>query len=318
VEIRIPAKPDIKEQPDKGEDLRKFAVVPFNAIKDKRIKHHALRVLAAICAHSNRAGVSYAGQRTLARFLNTSQSTVSNSMRSLKETGYIRVIGKSVQGLRGETLQVMYAPDMTIEDAVAIASAKTSEDLRPPEQREQELAEMIADNEKQWTEQELRENKERLAKMLLQAYQTPTDNPRMYEPVAGDTLAVKKAKQEIRARMRQIRKQELADNHDRENRSKHKYLCSDIENRSLDSGKTDCDAVKVSEQRTAMSYMAIVEFLNNELFEQVKTESDMQGCAWLAEIGITEEILASYVRSYPSDSAYALAKRVIARGGAGC
>jgi DNA-binding MarR family transcriptional regulator len=312
MEIRIPAKPEIKEQPDKGEDLRKFAVVPFNAIKDKRIKHHALRVLAAICAHSNRAGVSYAGQRTLARFLNTSQSTVSNSMRSLKETGYIRVIGKSVQGLRGETLQVMYSPDMTIEDAVAIASAKTDEDLRPPEQREQELAEMIADNEKQWTEQELRENKERLAKMLLQAYQTPQDKPRMYEPVAGDTLAVKKAKQEIRARMRQIRKQELADNHDHENRSKHNYLCSDVENRSLDSGKRDRDAVKVSEQRDHMTYEAIVKFLNDELFEQVKTESDLQGCAWLSDIRVTRDTLQRYITAYPSDTAYQIAKRVIA------
>lgn len=320
MEIRLPSKPEIEQKPDKGEDLRKFAVLPFHAIWDRRMNPFAFRVLAAIASYSNRAGVSYVSQGTLAKQLKTTQPRISNAVTKLKACGWLKEIGKPVQGLRGATVQIMYAPDMTVEDAVAIASAKTNEDLRPPDQKEQELAEMMADNEKEWTEQELRDNKERLAKMLLDAYKTPHDKPKLYEPVKGDTQAVKKIKEEIRSRMRQIRKQEYADKgvipKKEYNQSTYSlYAKTDM---SGDAEKDMPMSETVCEQREPMTYKAIVDFVNDQLFEGVKTESDMQGCAWIAEIGITEDMLASYVRSYPGDTAYALAKRVIAKGGAGC
>ena len=320
MEIRLPAKPEIEQKADKGEDLRKFAVLPFGAIWDRRMNPFAFRVLAAVASYSNRAGVSYVSQGTLAKQLTTTQPRISKAISKLKACGWLKEIGKPVQGLRGATVQIMYAPDMTVEDAVAIASAKTDEDLRPPDQKEEELAQMMADDEKEWTEEELRANKERLAKMLLQAYKTPNDKPRLYEPVKGDTVAVKRIKEEIRSRMRQIRKQEYADKGVMPEREyKHNtnslYAKTDMSGNAktgMPISKQECD------QREPMTYKAIVDFLNNELFNGVKTESDMQGCAWLAEIGITEDILASYVSKYSSDSAYAIAKRVIERGGTAC
>lgn len=313
MEIRVPAKPEIEKKQDKGEDLRKYAVVPFGAVSDRSINPFSFRVLAALAGYANRAGVTYVGQRELARLLKTTQPRICNALTALKRAGWIKQIGKPVQGIRGATLQVMYAPDMTVQDAVAIASAKTDEDLRPPEQREQELAEMIADNEKEWTAAELAANKERLAKMLIEAFNTPKDSTKAYTESKNDSIAVKKIKQEIRSRMRQIRKQEYDDNEAiSKTEYNHNNICLDTQNSIVDMPETDITLSNaVYEQRDALTYQGIVEIVSNELMNGVKTESDMQGCAWLAEIGCTADMLNLYITRHPGDTAYDIAKRII-------
>ena len=316
MEIRLPEKPKIEQKPDKGEDLRKFAVLPFGAIFDRSINPFSLRVLAALASYANRAGVCYVSQYKLAKDLKTTQSRISKAMSAVKAAGWIKEIGKPVQGIRGATVQILFAPDMDIKDAVAVASAKTNEDLRPPEQKEQELAEMIADNEKQWTEEELRENKERLAKMLLTAFKTPKDSERSYQPVKGDTQAVKKVKQEIRSRMRQLRKQQYEEMESPTpmpigytNIKDSLYVKKDI---TPMPEKILPMSERVSDQRQGMTYEAIVNYLKQNLFNGVKSEDDLQGCAWLSDLNVTVEQLERYLIAYPSDTAYQLCKRVIA------
>jgi len=195
--------------------------------------------------------------------------------------------------LRGGTLRIIYDPTITTEDAIAIAGSEQDEDLRSEDMKEQQAAEMIA-NER-WTESELKANKERLSKMLIKTFGTVQDKPRMYNPVQGDTLAVKQAKQAIRARMRQLRAEEMSqsaykDKHEdmSETAYKHKELRLYAVNDKEQNTKETHVAKRI---QTRMAYEDYVLYLNRELMNGVQTEHDLQTCALLAEHNVTRETL---------------------------
>jgi DNA-binding phage protein len=205
---------------------------------------------------------------------------------------------------------------------VAVASAGSDEDLRPPEQREVELAEAMMMQDKHWTEKELRENKERLAKLLNDAFKTTGDKPHLYTPVAGDTAAVKKIKQEIRARMRQIRGEQLAREYEpptepiHQDVSKHKELCSDTpgciaNSANKESDTAGCIPSTVSKHDDRLAYETIVLMLSNQLSNGVQTERDLQTCAQLAEHNVTRETLEQHINQYGSDTVTQLGARIL-------
>ena len=321
MDIKIPRKPRVKQK-ETAPDKRKFAVVPMAAISDKRLNNFQFRVLVAVASYANRAGVCYVGQRKLADDLKTHQPHISLAMTKLKDTGHIVSIGKPITRIRGETVRVVFDASLNTEEAVSVASAGTDEDLRPPEQREVELAEAMMMQEKQWTEKELRENKERLAKLLNDAFKTTGDKPHLYTPVAGDTAAVKKIKQEIRGRMRQIRGEQLAREYQQaaepihQDISKHNILCSDtpecivnIENKESDT--SECILNTVSKHGERLEYEAIVVILNKQLNNGVQTESDLQTCALLAQHNVTRETLDQYIKQHSSDTVAQIGERIL-------
>jgi folate-dependent phosphoribosylglycinamide formyltransferase PurN len=65
------------------------------------------------------------------------------------------------------------------------------------------------------------------------------------------------------------------------------------------------------ESADKMGYEELVVYFENELFNGVKTESDLQTCAMLADHGVTRSVLAGYVAAYPGDTVTALGRRVI-------
>jgi hypothetical protein len=312
--IRLPEAPSIEIAEEKG-DQRKFAVLPIGAIWDKSINPFTFRVLAAIASYANRAGVCYVSAGKLATLLQTTRPRVSAATSKLKKAGWIKQLGFAVPGVRGATLQVMFEPDMDITDAVAIASKGTEYDLRPPDQREQELAEMIADNEREWTEQELKKNKERLAKMLVEAFSTMSDKPKMYNPVDGDTLAVKKIKQEIRSRMRQLRGEQLSKEGQQvvsEKVHKHNNICLGIELDTSDvSEKVLSVSKQVPKQERRLSYEDIVFFFENNLFNGVKSEHDLHMCSLLADRGVDRDLLERYSIAHSGQTVTHIGKLIL-------
>jgi hypothetical protein len=318
VEIKIPQAPKI-EKKETAADARKFSVVPLSALRDRRLTAQQKVVLAFVCSFANRAGITHVSQEKVAQELGVTQGRISRAIARLKRLGYIEQIGRAKPGLRGRTLRIVFDPSITAEDAVSIASTEEPDDLRGEDMKEQQAAELLANEH--WTEKELRENKERLAKMLIEAFDTKDDKPDMYTSKPTDTPAVRKAKQQIRSRMRQMRGEMLSqsaynatkkDDVDMStNAYKHKelrfYAVNDIEQSdgSVDGGKRI---------QTQMMYEDYVVYFQKELFNQVKTEEDLQVCAQLADSGVTRETLDTYVRQYPSDTVTQIGKRILGTG----
>lgn len=130
---KIPKKPRI-EQVDKGPDKRSFLVLPFRASTDKRLTIGPLRVLLVLASYCNRAGVCWVGQIAIGQALNISPSAVCRHMQKLEKLGYIRTVAKGWPGLRAYTRQLIFNPDISAEDACAIANDPAPFIMRQAEQ----------------------------------------------------------------------------------------------------------------------------------------------------------------------------------------
>jgi len=314
-QITLPAAPKI-EQKETAEDKRTFAVVPLAALKDDRLTPGTKAVLAMVCAYCNRAGVTHVSQKRISQDMHTSQSSINRSMQALKKYGYIEQIGKAYPMSRGATIRVVFNPDVTLDDALAIAS-REGEDLRPAAMRiddDETVRELMS--KETWTEQELRENKERLARLLIDAFKTPHDKPRLYTAVEGDTLAVRKAKQDIRARMRQLRKEDYAKEYTERNELPKRdtninNMCLYTNPISGNISNRD-DAQSEIEPAKQLGFEELVVYFENELFNGVKTESDLHTCSLLSERGITETELRRYITAYSGETVTQIGKRILA------
>jgi biotin operon repressor len=187
VAFALPKKPRIKEK-DAPPDQRKVCIMPIRAVFDRRMTHGALQALAALCAYCNRAGITWVSQTRLASELGISQQAVAKQFKQLKELGYLEIVRRGFKGERTDTLRVIFDPDITAEEAIAMTSNK--EDTRSPaikeEQERQAMQDMTPDPEGQ----------RRIAQMIAKAFKQPTHKERTM-PKTGDTPLVKKMKDEI-------------------------------------------------------------------------------------------------------------------------
>ena len=118
----------------KGKTPGHFCVIPQRAVIDPRFKKHSsvFRVLCAIGNYTSRQGVAWPNQRTLARDLSITQSTVSRHIKKLIEFGYIRYARKH-PGLKGLKYFMVFDPSITEDDAKAIATEKDRSFTEKPE-----------------------------------------------------------------------------------------------------------------------------------------------------------------------------------------
>jgi biotin operon repressor/cytochrome c556 len=194
VAFALPKKPRIKEK-DAPPDQRKVCIMPIRAVFDRRMTHGALQALAALCAYCNRAGITWVSQTRLASELGISQQAVAKQFKQLKELGYLEIVRRGFKGERTDTLRVIFDPDITAEEAIAMTSNK--EDTRSPaikkEQERQAMQDMTPDPEGQ----------KRIAQMIAKALQQPTHKERTM-PKTGDTRAVREVKEAMaKAKARQ-------------------------------------------------------------------------------------------------------------------
>jgi DNA-binding transcriptional ArsR family regulator len=127
--FELPKKPRLKLQ-EPLPDQRKIVVLPFKAVFDKELGAAGVAVLAGLCAFCNRAGITWVSQRRLAGDLGISQPAISRQISKLKKLGYIEVLRKGYAKARNETVRVIFDPEITAEEAIAMVSNK--EDARPP------------------------------------------------------------------------------------------------------------------------------------------------------------------------------------------
>jgi len=312
----LPDPPDIQQM--EHQDKRKFSVVPLAMLRDRTLTPTAKVIMCVFCSYCNKAGITHVSQAKVASDLQIDQSRVSRAMANLKRKGYIEYLGKPCSGIKGRTLRVIYDPEITAEDAIAIAGTAAEDDLRPEQTRIEEHAELLAmAEEREWTAEELRANKERLAGMLVKAFKTSADTPKLYNPVKGDTLAVKKAKQEIRARMRQMRAAELSESKDRTEDNDMHYAHTNRKKIRLydnsaydDNAKTEICTMSI-QSANRLDYEAIVVLFEKELKNGVKTETDLDMCMRLSERGVTRDVIMSHVHDASSDTVRVIADRIL-------
>jgi hypothetical protein len=135
----LPKVPKIIKK-DKQPDQRQIAVMPLKALSDKRLDNQAIRVFGLVCSYANRAGITWVSRRTIANILEVTPQAVSKQVAALKRLGYIEVVRKGYKGQRTETMRVVFNSDITLKDA--LANASSTEDLRSPQMKEEELKEM--------------------------------------------------------------------------------------------------------------------------------------------------------------------------------
>lgn len=151
ISFQIPKRrPRIREKEDIPH-VKSYSIAPYRAVTDKRLHEMPLRVLMLICSYTNRAGITWVGQQTLATQLGITKQTVGKHMKLLKELGYLEVVSKGFRGERANTTRVIFDEKVTTEDAISLVSAQ--EDARPPYMIRQEEREMDEAKRKALVEQ---------------------------------------------------------------------------------------------------------------------------------------------------------------------
>jgi hypothetical protein len=85
----------MKSHFDDKPDTRLYSILPARAVQDDELPHMTLRVLGALCLHSNGAGVCWPSRMTLGRHVNRAKNTISRHVSILVKAGYVRFINAS-------------------------------------------------------------------------------------------------------------------------------------------------------------------------------------------------------------------------------
>lgn len=171
---QIPKQKKIEQQAPVDRRLR--FVAPFRALSDQRLTPSDFKVLMALCAHANRAGLAWPSQAGIGDLTGIARENVSRAVKRLIEFKYLRLVskGNSYQKKAScyQVLVVENAPDAL--EAIAIAADRTvDEDLTPPHLKPKE-ARM---EDKPLTQEEGKQrSREVLGKLRKKTTSKPVDN----------------------------------------------------------------------------------------------------------------------------------------------
>lgn len=165
IEFKLPKRRPKVVEKAAPPDQRKFAVLPIAAALDKELHGFSMKVLAVLCSYCNRAGLTWVGQQRIADHLGVAKQQVARAMKQLRDRGHIEVVSKGFRGEKANTVRVIFAADLTAEDAIAVTSSQ--EDTRPPEVRKREAKAMTTpEQEPEFTEEQMAANRKRLRELL--------------------------------------------------------------------------------------------------------------------------------------------------------
>ena len=100
-------------------DIRKYSVIPARAIQDDDLHPTTLRLLGALCLHTNAYGICWPSRITLSRHISKSTKTVSVHVGRLIKAGYVRKLQpkaypvKAQKTWRTNRYQVLFEGDKT-------------------------------------------------------------------------------------------------------------------------------------------------------------------------------------------------------------
>ena len=109
---------------------RKWSVMPSRAINDRELKERELRVLGALCIHTNAAGVCWPSMETLCAVTGlASRQSIHNAMKVLKRKRYVRQLQpkdyqETATGWKSNRYQVLWDGDEALPTYEEVDSAK--------------------------------------------------------------------------------------------------------------------------------------------------------------------------------------------------
>lgn len=281
VEFKLPKKPRIKEKEYEPYE-KAYCITPFRAAADKRLHEGTLRVLMMLCSYTNRAGITWVGQAKLGERLGITKQAVNKQMKLLQELGYIEVVSKGFRAERANTTRVIFDPNITAEDAIAIVSPK--EDARPPHMIEKEMREM----EKQFDNQ--REQARKGFREMVRKMTTMDANKIDTSEKPTDSITVREMKQKIKKVQTKTKK--TVDN------SSHSQLHSQPDSKPLEVDQLVTDKVldKVINKdlinslinKNIKTYKELV--WSTFKIERQMNEQDLKVMTELVENGLTEQM----------------------------
>ena len=113
-----------------SEFKRPYSVCPMRAAGDRELKETDLRVLMALCAFTNRAGVCWPSMATLMELTDLkSRTSIDQSVRKLKRLKYVRQLKpkdyqKTKTGWKTNRYQVLWEKDMALPSLEEVHLAK--------------------------------------------------------------------------------------------------------------------------------------------------------------------------------------------------
>lgn len=80
----------VKDYPKEKPNTRVYSIIPARAVQDDSLHPTSLKVLAALCIHTNGHGICFPSLLTLGRHLSVARETVSRHITRLVKAGYVR------------------------------------------------------------------------------------------------------------------------------------------------------------------------------------------------------------------------------------
>lgn len=279
-----------------------YCITPFRAAADKNLHEGTLRVLMMLCSYTNRAGITWVGQATIAKQLGLHQQSVSRQIKLLESLGYLQVVSKGFKGERADTRRVIFDPSVTTEDAIGIAST-AEEDARPPFIVKKEMREMDEAVRKKFVE-EAKELSKGFGKVNVFKVDT---QPRETDSVTVREMRMKiKEHQEKVKRVAKAKRTKLSKDADELMEKVNKLVVKPVDNSvdNLDHIQHHTQRLDVVQKGTnKVIDKVIYKELSNKLIsiyklkvgvinkvERVMTDSDREVMLSLVEMGLTEEL----------------------------
>jgi len=115
----------------RSKDLRRYSILPIEAVRDPQINRTAaLSVLAAICSYTDELGRTFVSQGRLASDLGISRQAVSRQVQKLLQLGYLVHARKQYKDQKTTTFKVKYGEQLMDEqEQRSNLSAKEQMDL---------------------------------------------------------------------------------------------------------------------------------------------------------------------------------------------
>jgi len=301
INFKLPKKPKVVEKEDQPYQ-KQYSITPFRAMLDTRLHEKPLRVLGILCSYTNRAGITWVGQETIAKQMGTTKQTVGKHMKLLKELGYIEVVSKGFRGERANTTRVIFDPTIKTEDAIAVASSG-EEDVRPPFMVKQEMREMDELARKRMVAQ---------AMEMSKGFGKPNVFKVNTEPKPTDSITVREMKMKIAEhkekvkRVSKAKRDKLSNDADELLKQAEKLVVKPVDNSphsSVHSSSHSNSLEAYQRELEGNNNKVIYKELSNKLIniykikvgvinklERVMTEGDRDVMLSLVENGLTEEM----------------------------
>ena len=170
-----------------SENKRPWSVMPMRAFADRQIKERELRVLGALCAFTNRAGVCWPSMQTLCDVAGYAErKSVHDGMKVLKRRKYVRQLQpkdyqETVSGWKSNRYQVLWDGDEPLPTFEEVHIARPLQLLRDQDDHSAEETGGLGDGQSNPHNTEVQLAAEAICHSYIRAVMQATGQVRLFD-----------------------------------------------------------------------------------------------------------------------------------------